>query len=59
MKSFQGASHMGILQDQRLIDEVLRIVAGSSRAKPFGPSWAMVPDLLGAAISSGIGKLVS
>ena len=29
MKAFEGASHMGILTDDRLIDEVLQIVKGS------------------------------
>ena len=59
MKSFQGASHMGILQDQRLIDEVFQIATGKSRARMLGPSWGMVPEFLGAAISRGIGRLVA
>ena len=59
MKSFPGASHMGILQDQRLIDEILRVVMGSSRAKTLGPSWGTWPDLLGAAITGAVGRLVS
>ena len=59
MQSFQGASHMGILQDQRLVDEVLHIATGKSRAKTLGPSWGMLPEILGAAISRGIGRLVS
>ena len=29
LKSFHGASHMGILSDDRLIDEVIQIVKGS------------------------------
>ncbi len=59
MKSFQGASHMGILLDQRLVDEVLQIATGKSRARTLGPSWGVLPEFLGAAISRGIGRLVS
>ena len=37
LKAFEGASHMGILQDRRLIGEVARLVtggaAGRSRAR--------------------------
>lgn len=58
MRSFQGASHMGILQDQRLVDEVLQIAMGKSRAKTPGPGWGILPDFVGAAISRGIGRLV-
>ena len=50
---------MGILQDQRLVDEVLQIVTGRSRAKTPGSNWGIWPELLGVAISRGIGRLVS
>ena len=62
LKSFDGASHMGLLTDQRLIDEVLHIVTGGkskARAGMLQRNWGDTSDLLSAAISGGIRRLVA
>ena len=65
LKSFHGASHMGILTDDRLIDEVIQIVKGSKSGawtdlksglrKPWGP----LQRLWGVSVYRGSSKLAS
>ena len=59
VKAFEGASHTGILTDDRLIDEVLQIVKGSksgawtSLKKKLRRKRGWLQQLLGAGLFRG------
>lgn len=65
VKPFEGASHMGILTDDRLIDEVLQIVKGSKSGAWTGLKTRMrrkrgwLQQLLGAGLFRGRGTFMS
>ena len=65
VKAFEGASHMGILTDDRLIDEVLQIVKGSKSGAWTGLKTRLrkkrgwLQQLLGAGLFRGRGTFMS
>ena len=65
LKSFHGASHMGILMDDRLIDEVIQIVKGRKsgpwtnlRSRVRKP-WSFLQRLWGFGVYRGSSKVAS
>lgn len=59
MKAFKDASHMGILTDERLVDEVIQIVKGSKSGAwtdlslKLHNSWGRLQQYMGAGIFKG------
>lgn len=65
VKAFEGASHTGILTDDRLIDEVIQIVKGSKSGTwtdlntKLRRKWGWLQRLVGAGLFRGRDQLMS